>query len=181
MSKILAEVRSSFYSVIFTIILGYLFLNSDQKTRQIIAYTLYILYTAWSSYGVWEVTKNPQSVLMWMLVCSIGFSFIYFVFIDNKMISTWIFYITILFNLLLLCAGIGLTILGTVCEGELAGNTNVDDDKKPKNRFYILSALVILFLLIEGYNTIAFIAFIVILTINNHYTDLHIGDLMYCV
>lgn len=181
MSEILAALGSSFLLVIFTIILGYLFLNSDQKTRQIIAYTLYIFYTAWSSYGVWEVTKKAQSVLMWMLVCSIGFSFVFFIFVDNKLISTWIFYVTILFNLLLLCAGIGLTMLGNICIGELAGDTNVDDDKKSKNRFYILSTLIILFLLIEGYNTIAFITFIIILTLNNHYNDLHIGDLMYCV
>lgn len=181
MSGILATLGASFGLVIFTIVLGYLYINSDLHTRRLIAYSLYIGYTLWSTYGVWEVTHSAKSILMWFLLCSIGFSFIMFVFVENKLISTWVFYMTIVANMILLGAGVALTLLGSTCAAELAGDVEVNDDKKSKSRFYIIFGLIIFFLLMEGYSTTAFVAFIIALTMNNHYQELHIGDIMYCI
>lgn len=181
MSEILATFSESFILILLTIVLGYLYINSDNHTRKLIAYSLYISYTLWSTYGVWEVTHSAQSIFMWFLLCTIGFSFVIFVFIENKLISTWIFYLTILINMALLGSGIALTILGSTCTAELSGDSEQNDDKKSKSRFYILFGLIIFFLLMEGYSTSAFVVFIITLTLNNHYQELHIGDIMYCI
>ena len=181
MSGILATLSASFMLIILTIVLGYLYINSNLHTRRLIAYSLYISYTLWSTYGVWEVTHSSQSILMWFLLCAIGFSFVMFVFVENKLISTWIFYITILVNMALMGAGIALTLLGSTCAAELADGAEENDDKKSKSRFYLVFGLIIFFLLMEGYSTTAFVVFIVALTLNNHYQELHIGDIMYCI
>ena len=181
MSNVLTTIESGAILIISTIILGYLYINSDNKTRKIIAYSLYFGYTLWSTYGVWEVTRSTESILMWVLVCTIGFSFILFVFVENKLISFWVFYITILVNLLLLIAGIALTILGKSCEAELSGNVNQDDANKSKSRFYWIFGIIIFLLLIEGFNTIAFIVFIIAITLYNNYEELHIGDIIHCI
>jgi hypothetical protein len=181
MSGILSTLSASFALIILTIVLGYLYINSNNHTRRLIAYSLYISYTLWSTYGVWEVTQSAKSILLWFLLCTIGFSFVMFVLVDNKLISTWLFYITILINLSLFGAGIALTMMGTVCKAELANDIEENDDNKSKSRFYIIFSLIIFFLLMEGYSTTAFVVFIIALTLNNHYQDLHIGDIMYCI
>jgi hypothetical protein len=176
---IVKYIWQSLYMIISFILLGFLYISSDQTTRKLIAYILFFIYTSTTSYDMWSITKSKESVIMWILGCSVLFSFLLFALVENKAISTWFYFLTFFINMSLLVSAIGISFLATPCELQLKGITQKQESNN-QTIFIIIAASLCLILLLEGYTITAIIVFIASLSIHNHYKQWSIGDLINC-
>lgn len=166
-----------FVTLLVTSALIWLYFKSNALTKYVITNVIFVIYSAWTLYGVWEITHSTLTLLLSMFGLALLYSFFIFIFVKGKSLQTWFYYLTLLLIFMLAVAGFAVLVLAENCQLQMEGEKSTNNSQ---GLFYVLALLLVVGLYVEGHTALAAIAFVISLSIHNHYAQWHIGDILHC-